>query len=357
MKEINISADKGSPYHSPRVSVVMPVFNGESFLQEAIDSILNQSFQNFEFIIVDDGSIDKTNDIIKSYNDDRIILIKNGDNLGITKSLNMGIKRAAGDYIARMDADEISDPARFERQVAFLDTNKDIGVCGTLTKTIGREVESTWRYPLDHDHIRASLLFHCCLVHASVMIRNNILKINNLFYNEQFDFAQDYEFWVRLSKITRITNIDEILIRYRMHNNSIGAKHNAKQLKFANHIRENQIKELIDSVTDEEINLHNKIVQPNLSVDNVFLVKTCKWLLKLYLENKKKKIYRNDIFAEVLAKRLIKTMRRTKTCSLSTACYILSSPFAPYIKLSPKQKIALMWKITKSGFEAIKVCV
>lgn len=242
----NNDAGRDSSSYSPKVSVVMPVFNGEFYLKEAIDSILAQSFKNFELILINDGSTDDTGEIIKSYSDKRIVLVQNMNNLGITKSLNIGIKHVRGDYIARMDADEISHFDRFEKQVAFLEKNLDVCVCGTLTKTIGKPIETTWMYPLDHESIKASLLFHCCLVHSSVMFRSRILTENNIFYSENYPYAEDYELWVRLSKITKIANLDEVLIRYRIHNNSIGEKHNDIQIKTANSIRKTQIMELFD---------------------------------------------------------------------------------------------------------------
>jgi len=353
MHKKNISSNRNSLIDPYKISVVLPVFNGQSFLREAIDSILEQSFQEFEFIIINDGSTDNTINIIKSYNDNRIHLVENKQNLGITKCLNIGIKLARGEYIARMDADEISISSRFEKQIAFLEKNKEIGICGTLTKTIGKTVESTWQYPIDHERIKVSLLFHCCLVHASVMIRNIILKNYNLFYSENYPCAEDYELWVRLSKITRIANIDEVLIRNRIHNNSIRAKHNALQVKTANNIRENQLKELMISLTDEDVCFHNKIVHLNVNADNFFLIKTYNWFLKLYDENKVNKNYKDDVFAEILAKRLKKIMLRTKTCSPSTLRFIFSSPFAPYINISFKQKVFLFWKIVRNRFSTL----
>ena len=120
-----------SPVNAPAVSVVMPVYNGEKYLRESIDSILNQTYTDYEFIIVNDGSNDKTEEIILSYNDNRIRYIKNEKNLQIVKSLNRGIELAKGRYIARMDADDISLPRRFEKQITFMENNLEIGVCGT----------------------------------------------------------------------------------------------------------------------------------------------------------------------------------------------------------------------------------
>lgn len=330
---------------NPKLSVVMPVFNGEPFLKDAVESILKQSFKKYEFIIINDGSTDNTVDIIKSYKDGRIKLIENRNNLGIAKCLNIGFELSKGDYIARMDADEISNSERFEKQLAFLEKNKEVGVCGTLTKTLGKKIEKIWMYPLDHERIKANLLFHCCLVHSSVMIRSSIIEDKNIFYSESCPHAEDYELWVRLSRITKIANLGEVLTRYRIHNKSIGAMHSTVQKKTANQIRRKQIEELLRDVSLEEIKFHNQISQTDMDVDNEKLKKTCKWFIKLLNANREKEIYQHNVFTEVLTKRLVKFMRRTKTLSLLTVYDIFRSPFAPYIDIPIVEKISLFSKI------------
>ncbi|HAS7841575.1 TPA: glycosyltransferase family 2 protein, partial [Vibrio cholerae] len=142
---------------SPKISVVMSVYNGEKYLGEAIDSILKQTFSDFEFIIINDGSTDKTLEIIKSYmkKDDRIVLVSR-ENKGLIVSLNEGLDLAKGQYIARMDADDISIKSRFEKQIEFLDSNPDIGVCGTWVEVFGENIKSKkWKMPTQDPDLKA----------------------------------------------------------------------------------------------------------------------------------------------------------------------------------------------------------
>jgi glycosyltransferase involved in cell wall biosynthesis len=144
-----------------RITVLMPVYNGEKYLREAIDSIFNQTFTDFEFLIVDDGSTDNSVEIINSYQNSRINLVKNDKNEGLVYTLNRGLSLAKGEYIARMDCDDISLPERLKKQIDFLDSNSEIAVVGTWIKVINEkeEPQTTWQYPLKPLEIQWNLYF------------------------------------------------------------------------------------------------------------------------------------------------------------------------------------------------------
>lgn len=165
---------------NPKVTVLMPVYNGEEYLREAIESILFQSFGNFEFLIIDDGSTDDSINIIASYTDPRIRVITNGENIGIARALNKGIELARGKYIARMDSDDISLPKRFEKQVDFLDKNPEIGIVGSWIKTFGGRKTIILAHPCNPEMVRIFFLFDSPLAHPTVMMRREFLKKNNL---------------------------------------------------------------------------------------------------------------------------------------------------------------------------------
>ena len=200
----------------------MPVYNGEKYLREAIESILGQFFGDFEFIIINDGSTDSTETIIKSFNDDRIVYINNPNNLGLSKSLNIGIRAAKGKYIARMDADDISLPERFEKQIEFLEKNLEISIVGTAAKLIdeNRCVLKIICRPKTHFEIKWQSLFSTPMFHPTIMARVNVLK-ENLFDEKLFN-SEDYELWSRLlfTTSTRFTNMSEALLLYRVYKNS-----------------------------------------------------------------------------------------------------------------------------------------
>ena len=177
----------------PVISVVMPVLNGEKYLKLAIESILSQSYKDFEFIIIDDGSTDKTEQIIKSYKDPRIVYIKNPSNLGLSKSYNIGIKVAQGQYVTRMDADDISTKNRFEKQLNFLIQHKSIGIVGssvTLIDENDKQLKIHSR-PTNHLEIKWASLFSTPLVHPSIMGYTEIFKKNP--YDENLKNSEDYE--------------------------------------------------------------------------------------------------------------------------------------------------------------------
>lgn len=208
---------------NPAISVVMSVYNSEKYIAEAIESILGQTFADFEFIIINDGSTDESLNIIKKYmkKDERIVLISR-ENKGLPCSLNEGISLAKAKYIARMDADDLSLPNRFEEQFEFMELNDDIGICGTWAESFGEGVKpKLMKYPKYHEELEVVLLFAVCFAHPTVMIRKQILDHNDLKYNEDYSNSQDYELWEKLSHVTKMANLQKPLLRYRVSSYSI----------------------------------------------------------------------------------------------------------------------------------------
>lgn len=200
----------------------MPCFNAERYIRFAINSILNQTYKNFEFIIIDDGSHDSTVGIIESFEDDRILFLKREKNHGITSALNFGLRKAKGDFIARMDADDFSYPNRLEVQVNFLINHPEYILCGSQYKFMGTEITSDL---IQSWCLLKFMLFRCNqILHPSVMFRRKIISDNNLFYNEGLIISQDYEFWIRMMKFGKLCNLPMVLLDYRVHNNQISNK-------------------------------------------------------------------------------------------------------------------------------------
>ena len=210
--------------HNPLVTVLMPVYNGEKYLEEAIKSILNQTFKDFEFLIINDGSTDNSVKIIESFNDPRLRLIHNESNLGLIKTLNKGLKLSNGKYIARMDCDDISLPKRLSIQVRFMEKHQEIGVCGSWVKIIGLEQSFINKYPQKHKEARAYLLFNTPFAHPAVVVRKELVQKYQLEYNENYKHAEDYELWSRIIDYTKISNIPKVLLHYRMHPESASKK-------------------------------------------------------------------------------------------------------------------------------------
>jgi glycosyltransferase involved in cell wall biosynthesis len=218
---------------SPRVSVVMSVHNGEKYLRDAIESILGQTFSDFEFIIIDDGSSDGSAEIVAAYSDQRIRFIRNEQNIGLTRSLNKGLDLADGAYIARMDSDDISLPERLAKQVAFMDTNLQVGACGTWALDIDEaghiigKRETLVGAQLDNFYWRTSL------IHSSSVFRFS--HSHGPWYDPALFVSQDYDLWLRVGAEQKLSNLREHLLLYRVHHQSITSVSPDKQMNSAYH--------------------------------------------------------------------------------------------------------------------------
>lgn len=215
----------------------MSVYNGATYLREAIDSILNQSFRDFEFIIVNDGSTDESLRIIKSYEDTRIVLIDNEGNKGLIYSLNTAFQQAKGKYIARMDADDVSLPDRLQKQFNFLEEHTEIGVCSCHYTQFEGQTEKSYTALTNHDEIFSYLLFNSSVVHPTLMLRNSVLKSLPIVFDANYKHAEDYELWSQLIFQTCFSAVPETLLKYRLHAQQVTQKHHAAQLESSNKIR------------------------------------------------------------------------------------------------------------------------
>jgi glycosyltransferase involved in cell wall biosynthesis len=242
--------------NSPLISVIMPVYNGERFLREAINSILCQTLRDFEFIIINDGSTDKTEEIIFSYKDPRIVYVKNECNLKVIKSLNIGIDLAKGKYIARMDADDISLPERFETQMQYLNEHPEIQACSPLLVKLssdGKKIRKSW---LLYATEKYSCLFYSLLVvpiiHAGSVIKTDVMKKYKYSDIQEAMHVEAYDLWIRmLHDGVEMRAIPRYLYEYRDNENSIS--HRYIRLQVHNHscYAVKHIKEMLDVDTDE----------------------------------------------------------------------------------------------------------
>lgn len=232
----------------------MAVHNGEMFLKEAIQSILSQSYTDFEFLIVNDCSSDQSENIILSFDDERIVLINNEKNLGLTKSLNLMLKQANGNYIARMDADDIAHPDRFKLQVQLLDENPEIGVCGSWYTRFSETEESVVKTISPSDELAVALLIKNQMGHPTTMMRKSVLDAHNIAYNEELITSQDYDLWLRLSSVCKLYNIPQSLLRYRIHENQVVHKKSESGRQYTHKGRMNFFQQLGLEIDDSENN-------------------------------------------------------------------------------------------------------
>lgn len=204
----------------PLVSVLMPVYNAGKYLSQAIESILGQTFQDFEFIIIDDGSTDDSKAIVKSYQDSRIVFVANEYNKKLVETLNSGFDLCQGKYIVRMDADDISMPQRIEKQVAFMEAHPEVGICGTGMHIIGdQHRKATYLYQPDDTHIRFRMLCECHMLHPSVIIRTAVIREHGI--KMTILHGEDYDFFMKIGAVSKMANLAEPLLEYRQLDNSM----------------------------------------------------------------------------------------------------------------------------------------
>ncbi len=205
------------------VSVIMPVYNAGFYLKEAIESIIQQSYTDFEFLIFNDGSSDSSAEIVKSFTDSRIRFFDFETNSGYVVHLNTGIAESKGKYIARMDADDIAHPLRLEKQVAFLENNPEVSVVGAWLQTI-EDQPDIFKYPETHGEIMMTMLNENPMGHPVVMMRKEVLLTNHIKYEQDYVPAEDFKLWTLLSGLTRLANIQEVLLFYRKHQQQISTR-------------------------------------------------------------------------------------------------------------------------------------
>ncbi len=299
--------------YSPLISVILPVHNGEKYLREAIDSVLAQTYTNFELLLINDGSTDKSKEIILSYNDPRIRYVENEKNLRLIATLNKGIALSQGDLIARMDADDVCMPNRFANQVAFLNEHKDIDMCGSWAIRIDGEGKTTGRIKnIDTPELlKCATYFTCPFIHPSVMIRTSILK-NNL-YDPSFPDVEDTELWHRLSlRGCKMANIPHFLLKYRWHGENISAKKEDYVIATKKRIFRPSMEAFLDRpLSEEEMDLHLLSFllhhlgerQHQHVIGDISREKT--YLEALYQKNLVKKIFKRDDWTGFLFSRWV----------------------------------------------------
>lgn len=230
-----------------KISVLMPVYNGALYLHEALDSVLNQTYKDFEIILINDGSTDLSEDVILSYNDDRIKYFKNATNLGVIKTQNKGLELCKGEYIARMDQDDICALNRFEKQVEFLDSNPDVAVCGTWFYTFDNKTGKRTKIcpTVDYPQIIMDFMRTPQIGHPTVMMRKRILESEGYRYAENYTNVDDYKLFTIILLKHRIVNIPQFLLYYRLHDTNVSLVNRQKQFESAQIVKKEYVEALL----------------------------------------------------------------------------------------------------------------
>lgn len=255
-----------------KVSILLPVYNAEATLQETISSIINQTFTDFELIIINDGSDDNSENIILQNTDKRIRYYKNINNKGLIFTLNRGLSLCKGEYIARIDADDIAISNRLEIQVNFLDQNPLIDMVGSARIMFGNGVHKRiQRFPLKDSDIRAYFYIACPIVHPSIMLRNSTIKKYNLQYDVNFPHMEDYKLWYDILKVGKVENLNTPLIYYRVSQKQISTKYQKEQQSKNKTFRKSIISDFLNkkNICFNQINQDLVLNIINLKCDNI----------------------------------------------------------------------------------------
>lgn len=322
----------------PKISVIMPVYNAAPFLRESIESILNQTYKDFEFLIFNDGSTDNSTEIIESYKDPRIKFFNSEKNYGYVKHLNEGIKLAQGEYIARMDADDISLNKRFEKQVLFLDNNKEYGICGTgIWQFYSKAKKQQYLLPITHEDIQLEQFFNCSFIHPTVMIRNKILSTNGLAYDENDMPAEDYNLWAKILDYTKGYNLPESLLYYRRHKNQTSNDSTLRTEK-ANKARIKYLSKLVTEIDNKQATKHTFLLTSNWVQNIDYINKAFNWFEFLIKKNYKLQVYNDEKFNYEISKRIFYKCYAITNSNFDAISYYKSSDFINYF-IPPKRMI------------------
>ena len=298
----------GSNSH-PKVTVFIPVHNREHYVGDAIQSILDQQYQNFEILLIDDGSTDNSQEVMRSFKDTRIRVACNEKNLGIPRTRNKGLEMASGEYIALLDSDDRARRDRLQKQVAFLDTHPDHAQVGSWCQMMdenGIPLKRIKRQPTSPAFIKAELLFRCCMSNRTIMGRTNILK--QFGYRNDFPRCQDYDLHVRLSSDYPMANLPECLVLGRIHSQQITSLTpdlgDTKKIG----IMSMQLKGLGVTFSQEDLQAHlmlSRMRKMQFIPDKAYIKWAESWLSNLLKANQSTRTYNQKIFAKIILKKWV----------------------------------------------------
>lgn len=299
----------------PRVSVLMPMFNAREFVGDSIRSVLSQTFEDFELIIVDDASTDGSDVVVAEFFDKRVRYLKNAHNLGLAGARNVAIQAADCEYLAWLDADDLSLPDRLEKQQAAFDADANLALCGTWVRHFGVGDNRVRRLPTDSDVLRGRMLFDNPIVTSSVMLRRKLIQPEQLAFNQEYPPAEDYELWSRIAAERKIINIPEVLTLYRIHSKQASALSQSQQLKAVGQIQVNLLIKLGLVPTEKELAWHSEIGPMWRFPKSATGIKELeRWLLKIVDGNARVKLFPTVGLNAVVAERWFYAIREALPC-------------------------------------------
>ena len=275
----------------PEITVLMPAYNAGPYLREAIESVLGQTFRDFEFLLIDDGSTDGSSEVVRGFNDPRIRLVRNETNQGVAATLNQGLALASGRYVARMDSDDISLPHRLEVQVAFMKRNPQVVVAGSWARYVGRFEGHLERRPFGPACVNAYLLFDNPLIHPSIMLNREYLKKESLTFDPAFSRSEDYELWCRVGRTAALDNLPRVLLHFRVHDRSVTRTATADMEVQTLEILRRQLALLGLAPSDDELRFHRDLGHGKRIHSLAELERAEQWLISLLKTHRQQPVF------------------------------------------------------------------
>ncbi len=322
------------------VTIILPVYNAEKHLNEAIDSILHQSYSFFELVLINDGSSDRSEEIILAYSDRRIRYIKNAQNIGLIDTLNLGFSLAQGKYIARMDNDDIALPDRIEKQVAFLESNPNIGLLGSGYTIFGDKNEVV-NYPKNNDDLKLATLFYNPFCHPSIILRKQIMDDNNLRFKKEYIHAEEYKLWTELLFLTECHNLEDNLLMYRSHASQISRVHRQAQLEKTTLIQKEYLKNAGFELSDRGFKSIFSIASKSTLNNPDAVLERLESLEKVVKQNEKIHFFNHDKLKQKLSILYKNTILELSKMNKSIYQHYRSSTLSKSIHWTLKQKIRI----------------
>ena len=303
---IQDSTSKYYNYNEPLITVITAVYNGSKYIEATIQSILNQTIASFEYIIIDDASTDDSVDKILSFNDKRIILVKNSVNQKLTKTRNIGLNNARGRYVALIDHDDIAKPERFARQIEFIESDESFVLVGSFAENVdesGQALKQRVKRYDDPEELRARLMFRNPFVNSTLMFKR--AEVDTIRYRDQYPLSEDYDFILQLSAIGKIGIIPEILVSYRVHSTNYSSAMLGDMRRLGNQLKQEQIRKIGILATDEELKTHSNFENLCDDIDAEVVGDIFIWVNKLLDSNQSTGYYGNNTFEKVIADEII----------------------------------------------------
>lgn len=285
------------------LTVLMGVYNAQDYLREAIDSILRQTFADFTFLIINDGSSDQSAEILSSYRDKRLTVVHNPGNMGLTATLNRGLQMIPAGYVARMDADDIALPNRLEKLYGYMHAHPEVGACGSAIRHFGAR-NLIWTPPLTHEEVRVRLLWDNALAHPSVILRREFLQQHDIWYRKEYAHCEDYRLWTECVRKFQVNNLPDVLLDYRVHPGQVSCVHRDEQTQSLCRVMLSYLASELGIPCDTSLeHPHVMLSRCYRLVEPQALQKVGDWADDLLRTNQNQQVFDPQIFNRQLGKR------------------------------------------------------